>query len=121
MHNLFVGTDLEDISRIRSSIDENGQKFLNRIYTVKERKYCESKADPAMHFAGRFCAKEAIIKALRSSGINSSIDWKDIEIEADDDGKPQVNLNQELDGVCRVSISHTSTQAVAFALYILNP
>ena len=64
MPDIFIGTDLEDISRIRSAIEKNGEKFLNRIYTREEQTYCQSKADPAMHFAGRFCAKEAMIKAL---------------------------------------------------------
>ena len=118
MPEIFIGTDLEDVSRIRLAIEDNGDRFLNRIYTTKEQSYCHSKADPAMHFTGRFCAKEAIIKALKSSGIERPISWTTIEIESTSNGEPKVNFNGEFLGTCRISISHTRTQATAFALYL---
>ena len=118
MPDIFIGTDLEDISRIRSAIEKNGKRFLNQIYTREEQTYCQSKADPAMHFAGRFCAKEAMIKALKSSGVKDPISWTAIEIEAAAGGEPRVNLHGKIHGACRISISHTRTQALAFALYL---
>ena len=118
MPEIFIGTDLEEISRIRSAITKNGARFLNRIYTKKEQKYCQSKSDPAMHFAGRFCAKEAMIKALKSYGVQDPISWTSIEIDSTASGEPHVNLYGKLRGNCRISISHTRTHALAFALYL---
>tara|TARA_B100000686_G_scaffold355344_1_gene473054 strand:+ start:9683 stop:10048 length:366 start_codon:yes stop_codon:yes gene_type:complete len=114
---IFIGVDIEDISRIRSVIQTSGNKFLNRVYTNKEQIYCQKKADPAIHFAGRFCAKEALIKALKSSGIEEHIPWKAIEIDSTESRKPEVNLSDNYNGISQVSISHTETQAIAFALF----
>ena len=62
--DIFLGNDLVEVSRILSSIDKIGQKFIDRIYTKHEQEYCNSKSKPEIHYAGRFAAKEAIIKAV---------------------------------------------------------
>ena len=120
MANTFIGTDLVEVSRIQSAIKEIGNRFLNRIYTSTEQNYCQSKANPEIHFAGRFAAKEAIMKALKSSGINDPIAFSSIEIQSSSTGEPIVNLAFEHDGICRVSISHTDSLAIAFAIYMVK-
>ena len=79
--NLFIGTDLVEVSRIQSAIKESSERFLNRIYTPGEQKYCQSKASPEIHYAGRFAAKEAVMKALKSSGLYDPIAFSAIEIQ----------------------------------------
>ena len=71
-----------------------------------------------MHYAGRFAAKEAIIKALKSSGYDQPTPFRSIEIESGVDGKPIVNLHFSCNGKCRVSISHTESHAIASAIFI---
>ena len=120
MANLFIGTDLVEVSRIQSAIKESSERFLNRIYTPGEQKYCQSKASPGIHYAGRFAAKEAVMKALKSSGLNDPIAFSAIEIQSSSTGEPIVNLAFEHDGICRVSISHTNSLAIASAIYTIK-
>ena len=116
--DIFLGNDLVEVSRILSSIDKIGQKFIDRIYTKHEQEYCNSKSKPEIHYAGRFAAKEAIIKALKSSGFKQPTPFCSIEIESGVDGKPIVNLHFSYKGKCRVSISHTESHAIASAIFI---
>ena len=116
--DIFLGNDLVDVSRILLSIDKHGQRFIDRIYTKHEQEYCKSKSKPEIHYAGRFAAKEAIIKALKSSGYEQPTPFRSIEIESGIDGKPIVNLNFSCKGKCRVSISHTESHAIASAIFI---
>ena len=118
MHEIFIGNDLVDVFRIENSINTLGEKFLDRIYTKTEQDYCKSKQKPAIHFAGRFAAKEAIIKALKSSGYNKPIPLLSIDIQSGLNGEPIVKLDISCSGKCRLSISHTDTHAIAFAIYI---
>ena len=116
--DIFLGNDLVEVSRILSSIDKNGQRFIDRVYTKHEQEYCNSKSKPEIHYAGRFAAKEAIIKALKSSGYEQPTPFRSIEIESGIDGKPIVNLHFSYNGKCRVSISHTESHAIASAIFI---
>ena len=118
MADYFIGTDIVSVLRIEKVIQKYSQKFKERAYTPIEIKYCDSKAAPPIHFAGRFAAKEAIKKALLSSGIVSNIDFAAIEIISSESGAPEVKLNHpQLDQIiCKVSISHTDDTAIAFAL-----
>ena len=116
MCNLSIGVDIEDISRF----ENKSQNFLNKIYTKSEQKYCLSKALPASHFAVRFCAKEATIKALNSLGIKES-SLNNIEIYHDENGCPKIkllnkNLLNEFSNklTIEVSLSHDRTKAIAF-------
>ena len=118
VRDIFIGTDIVEVSRIRSSIDRTGQRFLDRIYTVLEQKYCKSKSYPEIHYAGRFAAKEAVMKALKSSGFTQPIPFNAIDIRPGDHGEPIVELDLDYDGKCRVSISHTDTHAIASAIFI---
>ena len=118
VRDIFIGTDIVEISRIRSSIDRTGQRFLDRIYTVLEQKYCRSKSYPEIHYAGRFAAKEAVMKALKSSAFTNPITFNAIDIQSGDHSEPIVVLDLDCDGKCRVSISHTDTHAIASAIFI---
>ena len=116
--DIFLGNDLVEVSRILSSINKIGQRFLDRIYTESEQDHCQSKAIPQMHYAGRFAAKEAVMKALKSSGFQKAISFKSIEIRSGNNGEPIVDLHFSCNGQCRVSISHTSDHAIASAIFI---
>ena len=117
MIDVFIGTDIEDISRINSSLNNYGERFKSKIFTNKEKKYCESKSYPPMHYAGRFSAKEAVLKAIRSSGLTRHVQLNQIEILADKNTGPNVNLLFKAPGKCKVSISHIKSHAIAFAVY----
>ncbi|MCF7852871.1 MAG: holo-ACP synthase [Simkaniaceae bacterium] len=115
-----LGTDIIEISRIRDSIEEFEDKFLDRLFTPKEKEYCERHRDPAIRYAGRFAAKEAISKAL-GTGFGAELHWHDIEIVNDEKGKPSVHFSSSLlqnhpDLKIELSISHCHTYAVAVAL-----
>jgi len=119
-HEIYIGTDIVDVSRIRELMYSHPDRFISRTYTPKEQSYCRGKANPEIHFAGRFAAKEAIKKALMGSGFSDPIAWTDIEIIADKIGAPNINLDSTKFKrlKCRVSISHTNETAIAFALVI---
>ena len=114
----FIGTDIVEVKRINKLLLSNSELFRNKVFTILEQNYCDSKSSPSIHYAGRFAAKESIIKAVKSSGYNSPIALKDIEILPSDLGNPVVNLNLKLGYECKVSISHTDYHATAMALYI---
>ncbi len=116
-----LGTDIVEIERVRQSIDRHGLHFLNRLFTPREQDYCYKFKDPAPHFAGRFAAKEAIVKAL-GTGFGSQVAWHDIEILNDELGKPLIFMTELLQSrfdhpAMLVSISHTATLAVAVAVW----
>ena len=117
-----LGNDIIEIERVRQSIERHGQHFLNRIFTQREQDYCYRFKDPVPHFAGRFAAKEAIVKAL-GTGIGSAIAWHEIEILNNEEGKPSVHLSAAALSKFShpnilVSISHSVTHATSVALWI---
>ena len=120
MSELYIGTDLVDIDRIKISIEKYQIKFLDRVFSVEEQEYCQSTPNPAMHYSGRFAAKEAVIKSIKSSGFDHHIDLRSIRIINNADGSPYVDLDIKYNGLVKVSISHTETHAIAFALSELN-
>ncbi len=83
------GVDIIEIERIEKAIERHPQ-FIERLFTPAERRYCLKKPRPASHFALRFAAKEAVAKAL-GTGV-SGFSFKDIEVERQKNGKPQVAL-----------------------------
>lgn len=112
------GTDIIEIYRIKESIESLGNKFIQKIYTYDEIKYCESKnTQKYQHYAARFAAKEAVFKAI-SFMLNDkySICWKDIEVMNDKQGRPIVNLmisNLENINNIDLSLSHCKEYATA--------
>lgn len=117
---LGLGFDLVDVSRIKDAVERNGEAFLRRIYTEKERAYCDSKRDSAPFYAVRFAAKEAVSKAF-GTGIGREIGLLDIEVDHLESGAPFIRLTgrgaelAERRGVREilVSLSHTGSQAGA--------
>ena len=112
-----TGIDIIEIERVKQSIEETDCKFCERVYTEKEIEYCESKKiQKYQHYAARFAAKEAVLKAI-SQLLESKFDieWKEIEILNDEDGRPYVNILKKginIDNI-DISISHCKTYAVA--------
>ena len=112
------GTDIIEIDRIKDTIDEMGEKFLNRIFTKEEIKYCESKNKQKYeHYAARFAAKEAVFKALSFNMQNKySVSWQDIEVVNNEQGRPGINIkNINLNNIesIDISLSHCKNYAVA--------
>jgi holo-[acyl-carrier protein] synthase len=117
---LSIGIDIVEVYRIRDTIART-PRFAERVFTAAERKYCESRgAAGAASYAGRFAAKEAFLKALKT-GWRGKITWHDIEVVLDDQGSPSLNITGEarklLDGLgasqVHLSIAHTTEHAVA--------
>ena len=114
-----VGTDIVQVERIRKL----RAAAVTRLLTPAEEKYCRAHADPAPRIAGRFAAKEAILKAL-GTGLGSGASWKQIEILPDALGAPRARFSgavarrmRALGATrCHLSISHESDHAVAFAV-----
>ena len=116
--NIRIGTDIIEISRIKKSIEDTDNKFIERIYTNKEIEYCESrKSQKYQHYAVRFAGKEAVFKAISSMLKNKfEVDWKDIEILNDSSGRPYVNiLKSKISDKINIdiSLSHCKEYAVA--------
>ncbi|MEC9106614.1 MAG: holo-ACP synthase [Candidatus Neomarinimicrobiota bacterium] len=122
MSEYFIGTDIVSVSRIEKILQQYSDRFKKHVFTDKEKSYCDLKSNPAVHYAGRFAAKEAVKKALYSSSIINSIDFADIEIISNVSGAPEVKLStQDLKNVLvKVSISHIDELAIAFALVSLS-
>ena len=106
-----IGTDIIETDRIRQSIEKHGSHFLDRLFTKKEQEYCNKFKDPAIHFAGRFAAKEAISKAL-GSGFGKDLSFLDLEIINEENGKPIVQNRSNI----HLSISHCESYATATAI-----
>jgi holo-[acyl-carrier protein] synthase len=121
---LGIGNDIVEIERIRKSIDTHGLRLLSRLFTTQEQDYCLKYKDPVPHFAGRFSAKEAVVKAL-GTGFGEHVSWLDIEILNDPHGKPTVSFSPQLEKKTKntyiiVSISHCELYVTAVALWIKN-
>ena len=111
-----IGVDVIEIVRIQEAVERWGDRFLRRIYTQEELHVCRNRA-PAL--AVRFAAKEAVMKALGTG--TKDIDWRDIEVLSNSDGKPQVCLHGRAQkrgkalglGQLAISLSHSREFAVA--------
>ncbi len=112
------GTDIIEIGRIEEAIEELGDKFISRVFTKKEIEYCEGKNNAKYeHYAGRFAAKEAAFKAISKLLEDKySINWKNIEVENDEDGRPKINfIDIDMSKIEKIdiSISHCKQYATA--------
>src|SRR5687768_14982814 len=88
---LGIGTDIVECLRIAQMIERHGELFITRVYTPYEIRYCQSRRQATQHFAGRWAAKEAVLKAL-GTGWRRGISWRDVEIRNDSAGRPIVVL-----------------------------
>src|SRR3982750_2287727 len=91
---MIVGTgiDIAEVPRVAEAIERYGQRFLQRIFTEGEIRYCESKANRVERYAARFAAKEAGMKAL-GTGWNHGVRWRDIEVRRQPGGRPTIALH----------------------------
>lgn len=109
-----IGTDIIEVLRIAKAIEHWGEHFLNHVFTKDEIAYCQRHKFSAQNFAGRFAAKEAVIKALVDI---KDLRWTDIEIINDASGKPRCTVaHKNLRQSIHISISHTDKYATAFAI-----
>jgi len=117
------GIDLVDCPRIEEMIKRHGERFINRVFTAAEQNYAEDKKDKIEKLAGRFAAKEAVLK-LMGTGWRGKIAWTDIEILNNAAGQPEINLSGEVKKIAdklgikhiSVSITHTANFAIASAV-----
>jgi holo-[acyl-carrier protein] synthase len=119
---MIVGTgiDLAEVPRIRHSIERFGDRFLKRIYTAGEIRYCDSKANRVERYAARFAAKEAAMKAL-GTGWSHGVRWRDCEVSRMPGGRPTIVFHGRAGEIASklgvnnaaLSISHTEEQAIA--------
>ena len=115
---ISCGTDIIEVDRVRTSIENVGEKFLKKVFTDNEIRYCESKkTQKYQHYAGRFAAKEAVFKAISGQLEDKySVCWKDIEVENDSQGRPSVNLfNVDMKKIENIDISISHCKAYATA------
>jgi holo-[acyl-carrier protein] synthase len=123
-----VGIDIVECLRIAQMIERHGELFITRVYTDLEIEYCTTRKAATQHYAGRWAAKEAVLKAI-GTGWRRGIGWRDIEIRNDRKGAPTVNLRggaldvMERAGIdtMHVSISHCRGYAVAYVVAEKRP
>src|SRR5271169_5638291 len=119
---MIVGTgiDIAEVPRIEASIKRFGDRFLRRIFTLAEIRYCESKANRIERYAARFAAKEAAMKAI-GTGWNHGVTWRDVEVSRMPGGRPTITFHgkaAEFAAKLRakhvaLSLSHTKEYAIA--------
>lgn len=108
---MAIGVDIEDISRFK----DKSAEFLERVFTNVELEYCMKYSKPESHLAARFCAKEAVIKALTALDIKS-VSFNEIEVFHNENMCPQIRILKKLEkNICfQLSLSHDRTKAIAF-------
>lgn len=129
MTQIYQGVDIVEISKFKKVFLKN-KNFVSDIFTKKERKYCLSMKNPSLHFAGRFAAKEAFLKALGRGVFGLGIDhiFQEIEVIQHVSGKPMLSINGWAAKISKkrwisqftVSISHSSNYAVATVILVGN-
>lgn len=120
MSVIGIGLDIIEVSRIRDLLKRHGERFKARTFTTGEIAYCDRCADPAMHYAARFAAKEAAAKAL-GTGFAEGVSWSDIEVSRAENGAPSLVLHRGADALARskgvaqllISLTHVKDTAAA--------
>ena len=123
MEIIAHGIDLVDFPRIEEMVKRHGERFLNRVFTAAEQAYANANKNGMEKLAGRFAAKEAVLK-LMGTGWRGKIAWTDIEVVNSPTGQPEVALSGEVEKIARklgiehisVSITHTANFAIASAV-----
>jgi len=123
-----LGTDIIEIVRIGRMVERHGELFLNRVFTEDEIRYCQRRKECYQHFAGRWAAKEAVMKTLGTGWIRG-VSWRDIEVQSLKSGQPVVHIyggakefseKLGIDDVL-ISISHCRSYATATAIAVRHP
>lgn len=117
------GIDMVDCERLGAMIDRYDSRFLSRVFTPAELAYCQGRKRRIEHLAGRFAAKEAVMKVL-GTGLRRGVNWLDIEVVNEPSGQPRVTLTGRCMEIAEekklaeiiISISHIATHAIASAV-----
>ena len=124
---LGIGTDIIHCKRITRMIEKHGETFLTRVYTQNEIDYCSGRKAAHQHYAGRWAAKEAVLKAL-GTGWAHGIQWTDVEVVNQQGGRPLITLTGKAKEISveqgieemMISISHCKHYATAYATAVGN-
>ncbi len=127
MNVIGLGTDIVECLRIAKMIERHGELFIGRVYTSHEIEYCGSRKAAIQHYAGRWAAKEAVLKAMGTGWIRG-ISWRDVEVRTVAGGKPTIALAGGAREVCEnlgvaqmlISISHCRHYATATAIALAD-
>lgn len=127
MRFMAHGIDLVECSRIEDLLSRHGERFTHRVFTPAEQEYAGSAVNRTERLAGRFAAKEAVMKLI-GTGWRGGIAWTDIEVVNDVMGRPRVNLSGEVERIARqqgvdqvsLSITHTANLAIASAVALAD-
>jgi holo-[acyl-carrier protein] synthase len=120
-----IGIDLVENDRIEKIISKWGQKFLNRVFSEGEIRYCGRHIQASIHYGARFAAKEAFLKAL-GIGLGRGVKLREIEVVHNDQGKPDLSLHGEANlqieerEIKRIHLSLTHTKNYATAIVLLE-
>ena len=126
MEIIAHGIDLVDFPRIADMVERHGDRFVSRVFTAAEQAYARSNRNTTEKYAGRFAAKEAVLKLL-GTGWRGRIAWTDIEVTNDSAGRPEVTLSGEVKAIAErmgigqisLSITHTANFAIASAVALV--
>jgi holo-[acyl-carrier protein] synthase len=122
-----IGIDVVEVDRIASAIERHGEAFLAKLFTPSEREYCESRKRPALHYAARFAAKEAVSKTFRT-GIGGNAGLLEMEVVNDESGAPRILLSGAAEAFARkhqiteiqISLTHARDYAAANAIALVE-
>ena len=122
---LGLGCDIIEVERIRGVWERQGDRFLSRVFTAEEQKYCLSLKHPHKHLAARFAAKEAVSKAF-TTGIGAELGWTSISVYHGARHEPLVRLDEKGEALLRavgatgiqLTLAHTETTAMAVAALV---
>jgi holo-[acyl-carrier protein] synthase len=119
---MIVGTgiDIVEVPRVAATLERFGERFLKRVFTEAEIRYCDSKLNRAERYAARFAAKEAGLKAI-GTGLRGGISWRELEISREPGGRPSLAFHGKAAAYAArlgtrrtsLSLSHTAQHAIA--------
>ena len=120
-----IGIDLVPIPRMREVLERWQDRFLTRVFTADEIAYCRRRKDPVPHFAARFAAKEAGLKAL-GTGLRLGVNWRELEVRRERGGPPMLILRGRSREIARtrggdrmlLALSHDGDYAIAQAMLV---
>lgn len=118
-----TGVDITEVARIHRAVERFGQRFLRRVFTPEEVRYCMAKQNADQRLAARFAAKEAGMKAI-GTGLRHGVTWQDVEVVRELGGRPRLQFHGKAAEFAaalgcqrtHLSLSHTAEQAIAFVI-----
>ena len=109
---LGIGIDLIEVDRIKAAYERWGERFLRKVFTEAEVKYCFRKKEPSPSLAARFAAKEAGFKAFSQAGIHVVL-WRSLYVERDSYGRPRLRLKDHDEHITHLALPPTRGMAMA--------